>query len=284
MMLGLRVGLVKPELEMIELPAGSFTMGSNEASTRTNGPRTRSTVPAFAIGKYEVTFDDWDLCVADGGCNGYKPSDRGWGRGRRPVINVSWDDAKAYVEWLSRITGEPYRLPSEAEWEYAARAGTTTPFSLPAPDGSDDIAGKGLANCDGCGSEWDGRQTAPVGSFPANRFGLHDTAGNVWEWVEDCWHDSYERARRTTAAPGPAATAAGGCCAGAPGYTVRGTSAPPCRDWVSPDDRVNDCRLPGGQDALAQRERYPLNLYLFTPWGLGRSPSRFFGEGLGVWR
>ena len=90
-------------------------------------------VPAFAIGKYEVTFDDWDVCVAGGGCNGYRPSDEGWGRGRRPVINVSWDDAKAYVEWLSRVTGEDYRLPSEAEWEYAARAGTTTAYFSAGP-------------------------------------------------------------------------------------------------------------------------------------------------------
>jgi formylglycine-generating enzyme required for sulfatase activity len=107
------------------------------------------------------------------------------------VIYVSWDDAKAYVEWLSKVTGDAYRLLSEAEWEYAARARTETPFSLPAADGSYDISGKGLANCDGCGSEWDGRQTAPAGSFAANEFGLHDTAGNVWEWVEDCSHDSY---------------------------------------------------------------------------------------------
>ena len=114
------------------------------------------------------------------------------------MIDVSWDDAKAYVDWLSWVTGEPYRLPSEAEWEYAARAGTTTPFSLPAPDGSDDIAGKHLANCDSCGRDWNDRQTTPnrhtmpVGTFAANRFGLHDTAGNVSEWVGDCWHDGYE--------------------------------------------------------------------------------------------
>jgi formylglycine-generating enzyme required for sulfatase activity len=205
MMLGLRVGLVTPELDMIELPAGVFKMGSTEPERQwaidqgTRPEWVASEAPQheveirhpFAISKYEVTFDDWDLCVADGGCNGYRPSDLGWGRGRRPVINVSWDDAKVYVDWLSKVTDEPYRLLTEAEWEYAARAETTAPFSLPAPDGSDDITGKGLANCNGCGSEWGGRRTALVGSFPANRFGLHDTAGNVWEWVEDCGHDSY---------------------------------------------------------------------------------------------
>ena len=136
-------------------------------------------MPAFEIGKYEVTFDDYDVFFFRFRVSGGRPI-QAWSRGRRPVIDVSWDDAKAYVEWLSRITGEPYRLPSEAEWEYAARAGTKAPFSLPAPDGSDDITGKGLANCDRCGSEWDSRQTAPVGSFNANEFGLHDTAGNVW--------------------------------------------------------------------------------------------------------
>jgi formylglycine-generating enzyme required for sulfatase activity len=107
------------------------------------------------------------------------------------VIYVSWNDAQAYVDWLSDRTDEEYRLPSEAEWEYAARAGTTTAYALPAPAGSDDISGEGLANCDGCGSGWDARQTAPVGSFEANAFGLHDMHGNVWEWVKDCRHDSY---------------------------------------------------------------------------------------------
>ena len=115
--------------------------------------------------------------------------------GRPPVINVDWNEARAYANWLDAMTGSDCRLPSEAEWEYAARAGTTTEYALPAPDGSDDIAGKGLANCDGCGGEWDDKdQTAPVGSFEPNAWGLYDMHGNVWEWVEDCWHDSYEGA------------------------------------------------------------------------------------------
>ena len=110
------------------------------------------------------------------------------------MISVSWHDAQAYVAWLGRKKGETCRLPSEAEWEHACRAGTTKAYAVPAPDGSDDIGGQGLANCADCGSEWDGKQTAPVGRFPANGWGLHDMHGNVSEWVEDCWHDQYDKA------------------------------------------------------------------------------------------
>ncbi|MBX3517233.1 MAG: SUMF1/EgtB/PvdO family nonheme iron enzyme [Rhodospirillales bacterium] len=183
--------------EMVTLPGGTFLMGSPENETSRysdEGPQRKVTIPPFAIGKYEVTFAEWDACFAVGGCNRYRPDDQGWGRDRRPVINVSWRDAQAYVAWLSKVTGKPYRLPTEAEWEYAARAGTTTPFALPPPKGSNDIAAKGLANCNGCGSHWDGKSTAPVGSFPANAWGLCDLHGNVHEWVEDIWHDSYQRA------------------------------------------------------------------------------------------
>ena len=135
----------------------------------------------FAVGVYEVTFGEWDSCVSDGGCGGYQPSDEGWGRGRRPVVNVHWDDAKEYVRWLSEATGEEYRLLTESEWEYVARAGTTTEYWW----GS--LIGVNKANCRGCGSQWDGRLTAPVGSFSANPFGLYDVHGNVFEWVEDCY-------------------------------------------------------------------------------------------------
>ena len=144
------------------------------------------TIPAaFAVGAYEVTFEEWDACVAAGGCGGYRPDDRGRGRGRRPVFYMSRDDAQAYVAWLSRQTGAEYRLLSEAEWEYAARAGTETAYSW----GNE--VGTNRANCLSCGSQWDARQTAPVGSFQANAFGLHDMHGNLWEWVEDCWNGSY---------------------------------------------------------------------------------------------
>ena len=140
------------------------------------------------MSKYEVTFAQWDACVLGGGCGGHRPGDEGWGRGNRPVINVSWNDMQLYVKWLSERTGRTYRLPTEAEWEYAARAGTATKYSW-----GNDI-GRNLANCNGCGSQWDVNRTAPVGSFPANAFGLHDMHGNVWERVLDCWNGSYRGA------------------------------------------------------------------------------------------
>ena len=120
----------------------------------------------------------------------------GWGRIDRPVINIDWDDARAYANWLGAITGSNCGLPSEAQWEYAARAGTTTEYALPAPGGSDDIEGKGLANCGRCGGGWgdDDPPTAPVRSFDANGWGLYDMHGNVSGWVGDCWHFSYEDA------------------------------------------------------------------------------------------
>src|SRR5262249_1040616 len=118
--------------EMVVVPAGSFTMGSPDSErnrAKYEGPQHEVTfAQQFAVGRYAVTFEERDACVADGGCNGYNPNDEGWGRGRRPVINVSWNDASAYVAWLSRRTGKSYRLLSEAEREYVARAGTTTPF------------------------------------------------------------------------------------------------------------------------------------------------------------
>jgi formylglycine-generating enzyme required for sulfatase activity len=140
----------------------------------------------FAIGRSEVTFDQWDDCVAGGGCS-FKPDDRGWGRGTRPVINVSWNDARQYVDWLSATTGKRYRLPSEAEWEYAARGGTRTAYWWGAAAGID------RANCHGCGSGGPSA-TTPAGTFPGNPFGLVDMAGNAAEWVEDCWHDGFKGA------------------------------------------------------------------------------------------
>ncbi len=196
---------------MVIVPAGSFTMGSpdeEEGRFQLEGPQREVTIGApFAVGVYEVTFEEWDACVNAGGCGGYTPGDEGWGRGDRPVINVSWEDARSYVQWLSRETGEDYRMLSEAEWEYAARAGTATPRYWPGEEeqcahanrldqdlartseGQAWMAEYNRLNPAECG---DGHErTAPVGSYPANAFGLHDALGNVNEWTRDCWNNSY---------------------------------------------------------------------------------------------
>jgi formylglycine-generating enzyme required for sulfatase activity len=172
--------------EMVVIPQGSFSMGSEESRERPIHPVTIGYV--FAAGKYEVTFEEWDTCVQDGGCNSYGPLDAGWGRGRFPVINVSWDDARGYASWLSKKTGKPYRLLSESEWEYVARAGATTTFWW-----GNDI-GNGQGNCRGCVNGLAKDKTAPVGSYPPNKFGVHDTIGNVTEWVDDRWNANHDGA------------------------------------------------------------------------------------------
>lgn len=181
--------------EMVVLPAGTFMMGSTDEERKTTAaagaseetlatetPRHRVTIGArFAVGRYPVTFEEYDRFVEKTGSD--KPEDKGWGRGRRPVINVRWEDAKAYVEWLSKETGETYRLLTEAKWEYACRAGTETRYCF-----GDTITEK-QANFRGKVGK-----TTEVGSYPANAWGLHDVHGNVWEWVEDVWHDGYDGA------------------------------------------------------------------------------------------
>ena len=203
--------------ELVAIPAGEFRMGSpgsEEGRNGDEGPQRGVRVERFALGRYEVMFEEYErFAVATG--RG-RPGDGGWGRGRRPVVNVSWEDAAAYAAWLSQETGARYRLPSEAEWEYAARAGTETRYSW-----GNDI-GRNRANCGGCGSRWDNEQTAAGGSFAANAWGLHDMHGNVWEWVEDCWHDSY----RGAPSDGRAWTSGGDCGrrvsrGGSWGYTLR---------------------------------------------------------------
>jgi formylglycine-generating enzyme required for sulfatase activity len=175
---------------MVVMPAGEFTMGSPPAELGAETQHRVAIVAPFAIGKFEITFDEWDACVSDGGCGGYRPDDEGWGRGKNPVINISWDDATAYVTWLARKTGRPYRLLSEAEWEFAARAGTTAKFSV--GDAITPAQANYNGSTDGTGpSEVNRMRTLSVGSFPPNGFGLHDTLGNVSEWVADCWHDDY---------------------------------------------------------------------------------------------
>jgi formylglycine-generating enzyme required for sulfatase activity len=179
--------------EMVVVPAGNFMMGSpaSEPARTILEDQVRVSIAApFAVGRVAVTFDEWDACAADGGCNRYKPGNTGSGRGKNPVINVSWDDAKAYVEWLSRKTGKIYRLLSEAEREYVTRAGTTTPFWW-----GSSITPK-QANYDGNytyggGPKGESRlHTVRVDSFEPNPWGPYNIHGNVWEWVEDCWNDS----------------------------------------------------------------------------------------------
>ena len=176
--------------KMMVVAAGSFLMGSiGEISYPNERPQHKVTFETpFAIGKYEVTFSEWNACVDDSDCD--KDVDPGNKRNNLPVADVSWKDAVDFTKWLARNTGKTYRLPSEAEWEYAARAGSNKDY----PWG--DEIGIGKANCNLCGGEWgDGKRTSPVGTFPANAFGLHDTHGNVWEWVQDPWHDHYFGAR-----------------------------------------------------------------------------------------
>ncbi len=188
--------------ELVIVPAGDFQMGSpgtEQGRDPHESPLRAVTFAApFAIGKYEVTFDEWEACVAADACAAV--SDDGWGRGRRPVIDVNYQMAVGYARWLSTKTGKSYRLPSEAEWEYAARAGSTTPwFWGDDPQQACRYANVGDASVRPEHPDWplhdcnDGfAKTAPVGTFAPNRFGLHDTAGNVWEWVEDCYNPSYE--------------------------------------------------------------------------------------------
>ena len=191
---------------MVVLPTGSFRMGDLNGSGYGDRPVHTVTISRpIAMCQYPVMFADYDRFVAAKDAEWHvheprrflktlfgrklkRPFDATWGRGRRPVINVNWHGAKAYAAWLSEQTGKRYRLPSESEWEYAARAGMETAYSW-----GDEI-GVNLANCKGSGSKWSDEQTSPVGSFAPNYFGLYDMHGNVWEWVEDCWHHSYEGA------------------------------------------------------------------------------------------
>jgi formylglycine-generating enzyme required for sulfatase activity len=210
---------------MIVVPAGSFMMGTpatENGHESSEDPQHKVTIAkAFSVSKHELTFAEWDVCSAYGDCERHI-DDNGFGRDRQPVINVTWDDAQHYVAWLAKVTGKPYRLLSEAEWEYAARAGTQAAF----PWGND--IGSGNANCNDCGSQWDFKRPAPVGSFAPNGFGLYDMAGNVTEWVEDCDHPDYN------AAPDDGSTwMEGGNC----GYRIlRGGS------WIDPPELLRSGR------------------------------------------
>jgi formylglycine-generating enzyme required for sulfatase activity len=171
--------------ELIVIPEGSFRMGSPDSEPdrfATEGPQRQVSVPKFAMSRYEVTFAEWDACLAGGGCRGFSPNDRGWGRGRRPVIGVSWQEAQSYVDWLNQKSGgHLYRLPTEAEWEYAARAGAETRYSF----------GTRISRAQ---ANYGSGRSDPVGSYQPNAFGLFDMHGNVWEWVADCYRPTYDGA------------------------------------------------------------------------------------------
>jgi formylglycine-generating enzyme required for sulfatase activity len=173
---------------MVPLPSGSFEMGSR--SDPTELPIHSVTLSAFAIGKFVVTQEEWKACAAARGCSYQTDA----ANGRLPMMNLSWDDAVQYVQYLKQSTGKPYRLPSEAEWEYAARAKTNSPYPWGAQPGA------AMANCNGCGGSYDAQLPASVGSFPPNKWGLYDMAGGVAEWVEDCWHRNYDGAPANGAA------------------------------------------------------------------------------------
>lgn len=220
---------------MVVVPAGKFVMGSPSTEPERGddeGPqRTVTIAHRFAVGVHEVTFAEWDACAADGGCNNYLPSDHGWGRGTRPVVDVDWRDAQAYVKWLSGKTGNSYRLPSEAEWEYAGRSGSTTPYHY----GSTISAEQANYRADILARE----KTLPAGTFPANGFGLHDVHGNVFEWTQDCWNASYAGAPDDGSAWDP------GYC----DRVLRGGSWAAFAEWLrsayrhrsNPGVRANDC-------------------------------------------
>ncbi len=171
---------------MTPIPAGTFAMGSAEMFPFEQPVHQVVIRKPFLIGQREVTFEEWDACVAGGGCS-YTPNNRGAERGTRPATNLDWNDAQEYVAWLSKKTGKTYRLPTEAEWEYAARAGSSTAY----PWGK--TMEKNRANCSGCNGEASG-DTLATGSYPPNDFGLYDMTGNAAEWVEDCWNDSFRGA------------------------------------------------------------------------------------------
>ena len=179
--------------EMVVIPAGSYTMGANDISEDEKPPHPVTVPQQFAAGRFEITFDEWDACVRERGC-AHNPGDQGWGRGKRPVINVSWNDARQYTLWLSTKTGKTYRLLSEAEWEYLARAGTTTPFYTGTSINPKQANYDTSQSFGGSATVPSKQQTAPVGSYDPNKFGLYDMHGNVWEWTEDCWNVNYKGA------------------------------------------------------------------------------------------
>ena len=263
--------------EMVVIPAGRFRMGDLTGVEWDSEKPVHEVVIArpFAVSKYEVTFEDYDRFTHPN-----KVDDKGWGRGRRPVVNVSWDDATEYAAWLSAQTGKRYRLPAEAEWEYAARAGTTTQYAW-----GNDI-GRNRANCDNdyCGDQWE--YTAPVGSFAGNAWGLHDMHSNVWEWVQDCWNDSY------AGAPSDGSAWKSGNCGlrvirgGSWNYTPWNLRSalrnlvtplgPRQRPWLSPGPGLVERRHACRSISTDQAGRIPFLLWTFSLSVRRAAPARFF--------
>ena len=171
---------------LVGLPRGTYTMGSNSDDPSERPAHSVSISGPFAIGKYEVTVEQWNACVDAGACQRVSTDPNR--TANTPVRDVSWDDAQQYVTWLSKVSGKAYRLPTEAEWEYAERGGTSTRYWW------GEQMHNGNANCKGCGEPWRQDGPANVGSSAANPYGLYDVNGSVWEWVSDCWHNSYKGA------------------------------------------------------------------------------------------
>lgn len=212
------------EPEMIAIRGGSFAMGSNDDPTER--PVHQVTVKPFSIGKYPVTVQEWNECAAAKAC-GFTAT----GKDDAPVTNVSWTDAQEYAGYLAKVTGKPYRLPSEAEWEYAARGGTSTKYWW------GDKLQQGMAGCKDCGDAV-AEQPAKVGSFKPNPFGLYDMGGGVDQWVQDCWHKAYQ------GAPNDGSAWSGGDCSS---HVLRSGS------WK------NDSRYvrPSNRDGYDTNVRYP---------------------------
>jgi formylglycine-generating enzyme required for sulfatase activity len=220
---------------MVVVPAGIFQMGSplgqGDRSGREYNQHSVTIAAPLAVSKFELTFAEWDVCAAYGPCAPEIAAK--WGRGRQPVINVTWEDAQAYAAWLSSVTGQPYRLLTEAEYEYAARAGAQTAY----PWGPS--IGVGNAQCGECGPSTGADGVAAVGSFQLNKFGLGDMIGNVYEWVEDCFHANYN---------GAPSDGSAWSSAGCPRRVVRGGSwlskalevRSAARDWTNVGDRRDD--------------------------------------------
>ncbi len=224
---------------MVVVPAGNFIMGSPDTEkgrhpTEIEGPQHEVMIAKpFAVGQFEITFREWDSCLSAGGCT-QNPQDRGWGRGNRPVLYVSWFDAQQYLQWLGNLSGQEYRLLSEAEWEYVARAGSKTSFWW------GDEVGVDKAICMGCGENYDGSMTTPTGSFEQNPFGLYDVHGNVFEWVQDCWNGTY------AGAPADGSAWVSGDCSL---RVLRGGS------WGKPPESMRSARRINDQPSLRSGKR-----------------------------